>query len=114
MEAAEAAALLGVAASFDNRKPDRDAAMAWALALDGVRVDDARAAIIGHYRSEHRWIMPSDVMKGVRRIVQERQAELHNMDLPVELAQMEDGPEFNAAYLDWVKTREVPQGQLTA
>ena len=72
MTPAEAAALLAVAAAFDNRKPDPDAATAWALALDGWRFEDCRDAIVAHYRRSREWIMPSDVIGGVQAIRNER------------------------------------------
>jgi len=64
----EAAALLTVAAAFDNRKPDADAATAWALALEGQRFQDCRDAIVAYYRKSRDWIMPSDVIEGVQGV----------------------------------------------
>lgn len=68
MTPAEAAALLAVAAAFDNRKPDADAAMAWALALEDARFEDCRDSIVAHYRTSREWIMPSDVLQGVQGV----------------------------------------------
>jgi len=68
MTPAEAAALLTVAAAFDNRKPDADQARAWAAALDGLRFTDCREAIVGHYRISREWMMPKDVIVGVKKI----------------------------------------------
>lgn len=68
MKPAEAAALLAVAAAFDNRKPDADAATAWALALDGRRFEDCRDAIVAYYRKSREWVMPSDMLEGVSAI----------------------------------------------
>lgn len=76
--------------------------------------DDARRAVVEYYRADRRWMMPADVMDGVRRIVKERQMARQSVDLPPELESMDDGPEFTAAYLRWQRTGEVPQGQLTA
>ena len=67
MTPAQAQALLTVAAAFDNRKPDPDAAMAWSLALDGYGFEDCRDAIVAHYRTTRDWIMPSDVTTAVKR-----------------------------------------------
>lgn len=114
MDVTQAAALLALCASFDNRKPDVGAAKAWATALENVRFDDAQQAVVDHYRNEHRWIMPADVLKGVRRLVKDRQTDLSSAEVPPELDAMEDGPEFTAAYLAWLRTGEVPQKQLTA
>lgn len=68
MTPAEAAMLLTVAAAYDNRKPDEDAAKAWALALDGLPYIDCRDAIVAHYRGSTEWIMPAVVRAAVRRI----------------------------------------------
>jgi hypothetical protein len=72
MTPAEGATLLGVAAAFDNRKPDADAATAWAMALDGLRFVDCRDAIVAHYRNETEWIMPAMIRAAVRRIRSKR------------------------------------------
>jgi hypothetical protein len=68
----EAAALLTIAAAYDNRKPDADQAKAWAMALDGHRFEDCRDAIVAHYRKSRDWLMPSDVIGGVRRLRDKR------------------------------------------
>lgn len=68
MNTQEAAALLAVAAAFDNRKPDPDAATAWAIALEGLRFQDCRDAIIAHYRVSSDWLMPAKVISEVKRI----------------------------------------------
>lgn len=68
MTPAEAAALLTIAAGFDNRKPDADQARAWAMALDGYRFEDCRDAIVGYYREHREWMMPADVIGRVKRV----------------------------------------------
>lgn len=65
MKATEAAALLTIAAAYDNRKPDADQARAWALVLDGLRFEDCRDAIVAHYRSSREWLMPVNIVEGV-------------------------------------------------
>jgi hypothetical protein len=72
VKATEAAALLTVAAAFDNRKPDADQAKVWALALDGLRFIDCRDAIVTHYQSSREWLMPADVIRGVKRLRRDR------------------------------------------
>lgn len=72
MTPAEAAALLTVAAAFDNRKPDADQARAWAMALDGYRFEDCREAILEHYRTSRDWMMPIDVIARVRKLRNDR------------------------------------------
>lgn len=68
----EAAALLGIAASFDNRKPDPDAALAWSVALTGLRFEDCRDAIVQHYIRSKEWLMPTDVIGAVRKMRDKR------------------------------------------
>lgn len=72
MTPTEAQGLLTVAAAFDNRKPDPDAAKAWSVALDGIRFEDARDAIVAHYRASSEWLMPAKVIAEVKRIRSKR------------------------------------------
>ena len=71
----EAQVLLSMAAAYDNRKPDPDAAKAWAAALDGLRFEDCRLALIEHYRASDEWLMPSMVRAAVKRIRAKRIAD---------------------------------------
>lgn len=75
MNPAEAQALLTIAAAFDNRKPDPDAAKAWSVALDGLRFEDCRDAIVAHYRASSEWLMPAKVIGEVKRIRAKRIAD---------------------------------------
>ena len=72
MTPTEAAALLTIAAAYDNRKPDADQAKAWAMALDGLGFEDCRQVVVEHYRKTRDWLMPADVFNGVRRLRYER------------------------------------------
>ncbi|MGZ4519746.1 MAG: hypothetical protein ACXVGA_03710, partial [Mycobacteriaceae bacterium] len=67
MTPAEAQTLLGIAASFDNRKPSEEAAIAWSHALNGFRFVDCRDAIVAHYRVSSEWLMPAKVVAEVKR-----------------------------------------------
>jgi hypothetical protein len=78
----EAAALLGIAAAFDNRKPDADAAKAWSVALDGFRFEDCRDVIVAHYRGSSDWLMPSHIIAGVKRIRAKRIADVGDLTPP--------------------------------
>lgn len=82
MTPAEAAALLAVAAAYDNRRPDADAATAWSVALDGYRFHDCRDVIVSHYRSTTDWLMPHHVITGVRKIRDKRIAEAGDLTPP--------------------------------
>lgn len=72
MTPAEAQVLLSMAAAFDNRKPDPDAAKAWAAALDGLPFNDCRIAVIDHYRNSSEWLMPAVIRATVRRVRRDR------------------------------------------
>jgi len=82
MTPAEAAALLAVAAAFDNRKPDADAAQAWAYALEDRPFIDCRDAIVAHYRHTNDWLMPNHVIAGVRKIRDKRLDDFGRYDVP--------------------------------
>ena len=75
MTPGEATALLAVAAAFDNRKPDADAAKAWSVALDGYPFVDCRDAIVAHYRKTTDWLMPAHVLELVKRVRDKRIAD---------------------------------------
>lgn len=108
MTPAEAQVLLSMAAAFDNRKPDPDAAKAWAAALDGLRFDDCRAALIEHYKTNTEWLMPVMVRTIVKRIRRNRVLEYGALpDPPPNL-----DPDNAAAYVAWQKatTRAIADG----
>lgn len=107
MKPTEAAALLTIAAAFDNRKPDADAAKAWALALADYRFEDAREAVVAHYREGTDWIMPSHVVTRVKRIRAKRLAEYGEPDVPSGLEEAE-----YRAYLRDAR-RAIADGDLT-
>lgn len=85
----EAAALLTIASAYDNRKPDADAAQAWALALDGLRFIDCRAVIVAHYQRSGDWLMPHHVITEVRRLRDKRIAEAGDLTPPPDLTPVE-------------------------
>jgi hypothetical protein len=96
MKPTEAAALLTIAASFDNRKPDRDQAQAWAMALDGLRFTDCREVIVQHYRRSREWLMPFDIISGVKRLREKRIA-----DAPPPAPPSWLDPDDTAAFIRW-------------
>ena len=107
MTPAQAAALLTIAASFDNRKPDADQAKAWATALDGLGFDDCRQVVVEHYRKSREWLMPADVFAGVRRIRYERIERFGYITPPPGLDFAEE-----QAYIKHIRER-VAAGELT-
>lgn len=100
MNTQEAAALLAIAAAFDNRKPDADAAKAWSLALDGLRFEDARDAIVAHYRASTEWLMPAMVRAEVKRIRAKRIGE-QKLEPPRDI-----DPDDTLAYRRWLRATQ--------
>lgn len=60
--------LLTLAAAYDRRKPDNAAATAWLLAVGDLRLDDAKLAVVAHYRDSSEWLMPAHVRAYVKAI----------------------------------------------
>ena len=89
MNPAEAQVLLSMAAAFDNRKPDPDAARAWAAALDDLRFEDCRAALIEHYKTSTDYLMPVLIRTAVRRIRAKRIADVGDLVPPPGLSEPE-------------------------
>ncbi len=111
MTPAEAQLLLGIAASFDNRKPNEEAAVAWSHALAGIRFQDARDAIVAHYRATNEWLMPNKVITEVKRIRAKRLADYGALAEPP--AHID--PDDTAAYMRWQADtrRRIADGDLT-
>lgn len=89
MTPAEAQVLLSMASAFDNRKPDADAARAWSAALDGLRFEDCRDALIEHYKTSTDYLMPVMIRTAVRRIRSKRIAEVGDLIPPPGLSELE-------------------------
>jgi hypothetical protein len=108
MNIAEAQVLLGMAAMFDNRKPDEDAAKAWAAALDDLRFIDCRDALIEHYKTSTEWLMPAMVRATVKRIRAKRIADFGHFDVPHGLKDAD----YNRFLLD--TRRRIADGEITS
>lgn len=80
MTPAEAAIVLATASAFDRRTVGEADTEAWALALPGVRLEDAREAVVKHYQQTREFLMPSDVnaIVGRTKAYRRSQAELPN------------------------------------
>ncbi|NUO92758.1 MAG: hypothetical protein HOQ18_18325 [Dermatophilaceae bacterium] len=102
MKPTEAAALLTIAAAYDNRKPDADQAKAWAMALDDLRFEDCRDVVVQHYRTKRDWMMPVDVINGVKRIRDKRIADYGPIPAPDHLDP--DSPTFDQDYVTYMVT----------
>jgi hypothetical protein len=86
MTPSEAATVLTFAAAFDRRTVGETDARAWSMALPNVALDEAQAAIVEHYRESRDFMMPSDVLRIVRRIRGVRATMLPDVVPPSELA----------------------------
>ena len=75
MNRTEIVVLLTLAAAFDYRKVGDADVEAWYLALDDIALDDAKQAVVAHYRETRERLMPSDVRQIVRdKVAAEKRA----------------------------------------
>lgn len=63
MQVSEVAQLLLWAQSVDGRVLNEATARSWHQLIGHLDFEDALAAVQQHYREEHRWVMPADVLK---------------------------------------------------
>ena len=90
MTPAQAQMLLGIAASFDNRKPSEEAAVAWSVALRGLRFEDCRDAIVEHYVARpDDWLAPGHIVAIVKRVRAKRIHDHPPLTPPPDLTPME-------------------------
>lgn len=68
MNLTETAQLLALASAYDGRDVSETDVRAWQALLDGVRLEEARQAVLKHYGA-HPWrVMPSHVLDVVREV----------------------------------------------
>ena len=73
MKHSETAALLAVAAAFDNRKITEDAVEAWQRALHpDLNLADGRQIIVDHYADSTEWLKPAHINTAYRRMCRHR------------------------------------------
>lgn len=72
MNHAETHDVLRLAASFDNRRFDDVAVIAWQAALDDIPFADGRAALLDHFRESAEYLMPVHIRRGALYIDRER------------------------------------------
>lgn len=75
MTVAEAAALLTIAATIDNRSINEATARAWHATLADLDFEDAREAVFEHYRRSDKYLMPAHVRDLVKVIHERRTVE---------------------------------------
>jgi len=70
----ETAVLLTSAAAFDRRTIGEADVIAWAKLLRDYRFEDAQEALEAHYASSREWVMPYDIIEGIKTIRAKRRA----------------------------------------
>lgn len=93
MTPGDTARLLALVQAFDNRKVDELVVAAWQPLLAITAFDDACDAVREHYARTSDWIMPADVLAGVKRIRADR---LDRAPLAVPAADPDDVPAYLA------------------
>lgn len=72
MNVEETGMLLAAAAAFDSRDVGDSDILAWHRLLHGYRFADAQVALERHYSSSRDWLMPFDVIDGIKTLRAER------------------------------------------
>ncbi|HEY6117149.1 MAG TPA: hypothetical protein VI172_14450 [Candidatus Dormibacteraeota bacterium] len=84
MDKSHVVLLLAFAGTYDYRKTGDADVEAWYLAIGDLDIEDAKQAVVMHYRNTDQRMMPFHVRQGVKAIRDERRrAEKHtNRELP--------------------------------
>lgn len=69
--------LLIFVAQYDNRRIDDGAVIAWQAVVGDLDPDDARQAVIRHFSTSEKYLMPVHVRRGVEEIDRERREAAH-------------------------------------
>lgn len=96
MNRSEAAQLLGVLAAYDRRTVGDPDVLAWACALDDLRLTDAMDAVHQHYRTSSEWLDPNHVRRLVKAVRADRLERAPHLTPPAHLA---DRPEEQNEWL---------------
>lgn len=111
MNRSQTAALLAMCAAYDQRTIGETDVAAWHAALDDINAEDARRAVIGHYREQTQRIMPADIRRGVRRVRDARLTAASPAQPPPGL-----DPDDVASYRRWLadERRRTASGSVSA
>lgn len=109
MNRAETARLLTMCAAYDNRTPSEAAVIAWHEALADLAFEDAKTAVVDHYRASREWIMPADVRQRIVEIRRHRLAALGD-DAAVPDADPDDVEAYLKALREGRMRRASPEG----
>lgn len=72
MNMSEIATLLAMVAAFDRRTVGEADVVAWHEAIGDLRLEDARSAVVAHFRTSRDWLMPLDVRTAVTAMRRDR------------------------------------------
>ena len=78
--------LLTLTASFDRRTAGKTDVAAWQATVGDLAWDDARAAVIDHYRESTEWLMPAHIRQRVAAMRQARLDAAGPVEIPEHLA----------------------------
>lgn len=106
MNRSEVAALLALAAAYDQRTIGQSDVLAWHELLADTNAADAMAVVKNHYATQRQRLLPVDVIEGVKRI---RNKRLDDNPMPQPPAELTE-PEYRA----WLRatTRAIADGEL--
>lgn len=112
MTPADAAKILTLVSTYDNRTFNELTAAAWADALDGLERDDCVEAVRRYFQQSTEWLMPAKVRELVRPILKaRREAELAQR---IEIESGKPDPETVAARADAIRQTVAAANQLPA
>lgn len=99
--------LLAFAGTYDYRKVGEADIEAWFLAVGDLDYEDAKSAIVRHYRDTRERLMPADVRQGVRAIRNERASKAHSEALALPSRFEDDADRAERARRGSVQVHEV-------
>lgn len=113
MQKSQIAKLLGIAAAFDQRTSGTADDEAWLAAIGDLNFEDAREALIGHYRDSTERVMPAHIRQRVTLIRNDRYSRARIPDPPPDLDQATERAAILAARIAAGDGRD-PQAAMNA
>lgn len=107
MNLTETATLLAMIQAFDRRTVGEADVTAWQAALDDLRFDDCREAVVAHFRISSDWLMPANVRAAVKAARRDRL----ERDLPIDPPDAD--PNDVRAYLEALRAQRHRVGDGT-
>lgn len=106
MNRSETAALLALAAAYDQRTIGQSDVLAWHELLGDVDARDAMAVVKNHYSTMRQRLLPVDVIEGVKKVRRQR---LDDNPLPQPVSGLTE-----PVYREWLRetTAAIASGEL--